>query len=401
MTPRLRAEKAPLVTTMESKSVHNDDVSPITIDPSPGGKSDTLDETVVSDTAHDDAYYCYDPDIHYYDHDVNDDDDDDDETASETSTFSTVSRDSLPPISAYGHTYHASRRLFSPNDASEARRQELQHALYKLCLDGGLTAAKLPLDDLPPHEPYHILDIGSGSGLWAMEMAQTYPSVNIIGTDLSSALLPSDVPPNLTFEIADAADSWPPCRYDFIHMRNLVGGGIRDWNQLLRDAYAHLKPGGQLEFTEVRPRFFDVDPEQADLPDLAAGEKPEIGASCLEYEITYAGMCARMELDFDPIPRIADFLSSSLGAESVRERVDWLPVKSWGNDPIARRKGEIVMEMIDYLENWTLMLFGVCGWEEADTRALLERVKKEVRDPKLRSYTKVTFITARKPCDEK
>lgn len=41
------------------------------------------------------------------------------------------------------------------------------------------------------------------------------------------------------------------------------------------------------------------------------------------------------------------------------------------------------------LENWTLMLFGRTGWAEADTRALLERVKAEVRDPRLRSYVKM------------
>lgn len=35
------------------------------------------------------------------------------------------------------------------------------------------------------------------------------------------------------------------------------------------------------------------------------------------------------------------------------------------------------------------MLFGMCGWEEHDTRALLEEVKKEVQDPMLRSFVKV------------
>lgn len=41
------------------------------------------------------------------------------------------------------------------------------------------------------------------------------------------------------------------------------------------------------------------------------------------------------------------------------------------------------------LENWTLMLFGLCGWEEKDTRALLARVLKEVQDPELKSNVKV------------
>ncbi|UPL00558.1 hypothetical protein LCI18_011492 [Fusarium solani-melongenae] len=325
---------------------------------------------------------------------------DDADFSDTSSNYSTISQDSLPPIHAYGHTYHGSGQLFTPNDASEAHRMALQHGLFKLCLDGHLVATRLPFDQHTLENPLRILDIGAGSGLWACDMAQHYPQVEILGIDLSSALLPKDVPPNVTFEIADATDPWPSPTYDFIHMRNLVGGGVRDWGALLASAYAHLKPGGQLEFTEIRPRFFDVDAEQADLPNLMAGEKPEIGAACLEFEMTFVGMCMKMGLDFDPVPRVPEWLAD-LGAEAIRERVDWLPVKSWGTDPIYRKKGEVLGEMIDSgLENWTMMLFGMCGWKENDTRALLDRVKMEVQDPMLRSYGKVTFITARKPFDD-
>ncbi|RMJ14722.1 hypothetical protein CDV36_005639 [Fusarium kuroshium] len=325
---------------------------------------------------------------------------DDADFSDTSSNYSTISQDSLPPIHAYGHTYHGSGQVFTPNDASEAHRMALQHGLFQLCLDGQLVATRLPLDQHTLEDPLRILDIGAGSGLWACDMAQRYPQVEILGIDLSSALLPKDVPPNVTFEIADATDPWPSPTYDFIHMRNLVGGGVRDWGAMLASAYAHLKPGGQLEFTEIRPRFFDVDPEHADLPNLMAGEKPEIGAACLEFEMTFVGMCMKMGLEFDPVPRVPEWLAD-LGAEAIRERVDWLPVKSWGTDPIYRKKGEVLGEMIDSgLENWTMMLFGMCGWKENDTRALLDRVKMEVQDPLLRSYAKVTFITARKPFDD-
>ncbi|KAF4979919.1 hypothetical protein FZEAL_3961 [Fusarium zealandicum] len=323
---------------------------------------------------------------------------DDADFSDTSSNYSTISEDSLPPIHAYGHTYHGSGQLFTPNDASEAHRMALQHELFQLCLDGSLVDARLPFDQHTAENPLQILDVGAGSGLWACDMAQRYPQVDILGIDLSSALLPKDVPPNVTFEIADATDPWPARTYDFIHMRNLVGGGVRDWDALLETAYAHLNPGGQLEFTEIRPRFFDVDPDQADLPNLPAGEKPEIGAACLEYEMTFVGMCMKTGLDFDPVPRVPVCLAD-LGAEMVRERVDWLPVKCWGTDPIYRKKGDLLGEMIDSagLENWTMMLFGMCGWVERDTRALLDRVKQEIKDPMIRSYAKVTFVTARRP----
>ncbi|KFA60530.1 hypothetical protein S40285_07579 [Stachybotrys chlorohalonatus IBT 40285] len=309
-----------------------------------------------------------------------------------TSNYSSVSEDTVPPIRAYGHTYYGDGRFFFPNDASEARRLALQHELLKLCLGGQLTAARLPAG-----VPLDVLDVGSGTGQWACELGEAFPRADVLGVDVTSALMPKDVPPNVTFEMADATDAWPPRRYDLVHMRNLVGGGVRDWRALLRTAFAHLKPGGQLEFTELRPRFFDVAPEHADLP---AGATPQIGAACVAFERAFEDACARVGLDMDPAPHVPGWLAE-VGAQGIRERGDWVPVKSWGHDPLSRRKGAILSEMIECgLENWVLMLFGVCGWEEAATRALLERVKQETRDPLLRSYVKVTFITARKPLED-
>ncbi|KAI5456435.1 hypothetical protein BGZ63DRAFT_367028 [Mariannaea sp. PMI_226] len=322
---------------------------------------------------------------------------DDAELSDNGSNYSSVSEDSLPSIHRYNHKYHGSGLLMTPNDDSEALRLSLQHKLFQLCLDGDLVHTKLPLDDHNPENPLQILDVGTGTGIWACAMALKYPQVNILGVDLTSALLPSDVPANVTFEIADINDPWPPHTYDFIHMRNLVGGGVRDWKSLLSNAFNHLKPGGQLEFTEVRPRFFDNDSDKPDLSNALAGQKLEIGAACLEYQTAFADMSRKMDLDYDPVPQVSGWLTD-IGAESIRERVNWLPVKSWGDDPISREKGVVLQEVLDCsLENWTLRLFGLCGWKEEDTRALLERVKQEIQDPGLRSNVQVTFITARKP----
>lgn len=37
----------------------------------------------------------------------------------------------------------------------------------------------------PLSNPMRILDVGTGTGIWAMEMADKYPESTIIGTDLS------------------------------------------------------------------------------------------------------------------------------------------------------------------------------------------------------------------------
>ncbi|UKZ71103.1 uncharacterized protein TrAtP1_012067 [Trichoderma atroviride] len=340
-------------------------------------------------------------------------DDDDDATASDSnSNYSTASEDALPPIHAYGHVYHGSGRMVTPNDRHENARQGHQHELFTLCLGGALTFTKLPLDKLeldPEASPFHILDVGCGGGHWAMEMALTNPLVDVLGIELSSANLPKEVPPNLTFEIADAAEPWPPRLYDFVHLRNLVGGGIRDWKRLIVQAFDHLKPGGQLEFTEVTPLFFAVDPDPlAETPSEASSggagdaDKPraDVGAAAIEYGAVFAEISAAQGIDFDPTPKVRPWLVE-VGAESVRERSDWLPVRNWARDPVTNKKGEILNKMLaPGCDHWTLRMFGLAGWEEQKTRDLLGRVMEEYKDPLLRSCIKVTFISARKPFEK-
>jgi len=33
--------------------------------------------------------------------------------------------------------------------------------------------------------PHKILDVGTGTGIWAIDMADAYPSAEVIGTDLT------------------------------------------------------------------------------------------------------------------------------------------------------------------------------------------------------------------------
>lgn len=314
-----------------------------------------------------------------------------------------------------------------PNDESGARHMALFHELFKLCLGGRLTDSKLRIESdyveksrtdftsrrrsiagpasaaqqpspppppPPPLEttvtptpiqdnlPFHILDVGSGNGLWAVEMARSFPQAEILGVDITSALLPKDVPPNLTFEITDVTEPWGPRLYDLIHIRNPVGGGIKDWPALIAEVWAHLKPGGQIELSSMRPKFYDGDTLTSELP---VGETPEIGSACRQFEIAFGAMCEAQGIDFDPLSRIGVTLTR-LGAESVRERGDWLPVRNWGGDPITRKKGDLAEQIIDIgLEQWALMIFSRCGWKEEDTRDLLRMVKEEISDPKMRS----------------
>ena len=132
-----------------------------------------------------------------------------------------------------------------PNDEQEQDRLDLLHHIFTLILGGKLYDAPIH----PP--PQRVLDIGTGTGIWAIDFADENPGCEVLGTDLSP-IQPTWVPANLKFYIDDAESEWvygTDEHFDFIHVRTL-SGAIGDWDKLTRQCYEHLKPGGWLEFQE-------------------------------------------------------------------------------------------------------------------------------------------------------
>jgi ubiquinone/menaquinone biosynthesis C-methylase UbiE len=146
-----------------------------------------------------------------------------------------------------GRRYHAYRAgaYLLPNDELEQDRMDLRHHIFRLTLNGNLFRAPISAT------PHRCLDVGTGTGIWAMEFADEFPGAVVIGTDLSP-IQPQWVPPNCKFLVDDAESDWLYTRdeaFDYIHARSL-GGAIADWPRFFRQVYTHLKPGGWVEIQE-------------------------------------------------------------------------------------------------------------------------------------------------------
>lgn len=120
-----------------------------------------------------------------------------------------------------------------PNDEPEQSRLDLYHHIFLMILGGQLYTA--PLD-----HPQRVLDVGTGTGIWAVDFADMHPEAEVVGNDISP-IQPSWVPGNLKFEVDDVEEDWTyeDGYFDYIHMRSL-SGSIVDWPNLLKNAVKYV-----------------------------------------------------------------------------------------------------------------------------------------------------------------
>jgi Methyltransferase domain len=132
-----------------------------------------------------------------------------------------------------GRTYHSygSTEHWGPNDDDAQDQQDLSHHVWTLALKGKHFLA-------PVKKPQRVLDLGTGTGIWVVQVADEYPEAVVEGIDLSP-IQPTWIPPNARFSIDDYNADWVDGeKYDLIHARELLGT-VPDWKQMYRNVYRY------------------------------------------------------------------------------------------------------------------------------------------------------------------
>jgi len=139
-----------------------------------------------------------------------------------------------------------------PFDIEEHNRLDFQHYLLRAALGGNYAA--------PITSPRDILDVGAGTGRWAIEMAELFPQANVIGLDINPPGVDTVArgaqrqPPNYVFVQGNVLERlpFPDASFDFVHMRALVAAIPHDrWSYVVSELIRVTRRGGWVESLEA------------------------------------------------------------------------------------------------------------------------------------------------------
>lgn len=257
----------------------------------------------------------------------------------------------------FGREYTAGVPYALPSDLGEMNRLDFQHFVLRQAFKGNYAA--------PVRKPSRILDVGSGAGRWAREMAANFPSATVTCIDIK----------NPASDEQDAASSasgthlasyqfiqgnildglpFPDASFDFVHQRLLFFAIPTDrWQFLLNELTRVTRPGGWIEVVEGR-----------------YGYEP-MGAAA--QQIADAMLPAMLQRGIDPrnSAHLAQYLHNA-GLQRVQTRTIKLPVGDWGG-----RLGQLAATDVLNFSQAAKPLLLAQGMSDADFAQLVETMRQE------------------------
>ncbi|KAM7190851.1 S-adenosyl-L-methionine-dependent methyltransferase [Rhypophila sp. PSN 637] len=301
-----------------------------------------------------------------------------------------------------------------PNASHESARLNIQHALSLADLDGELLLC--PLDPPPetndpfngtPIEKRRVADIGSGTGVWAIDFATCNPWANVVGLDLTTP--PADwLPPNVHFVVQDVEKPWLSLgqgsgahaaedeRFDLIHGRQILLN-LRNPRKALKRVFENLKPGGIVEFRE----FWN--PLVSETKWVDSGRLPLL----VEWHQLTVDAAAAMGCDHGFASQLPKAMKEA-GFVDVRVSDRRIPLGGWAldgdgkQDERTAKMDALLTEMIRVgAQGMTREMFvKALGWKQDKADEYAERVVRELERKDLkedRIYARFRIVCARKP----
>ncbi|GKT41994.1 secondary metabolism regulator LAE1 [Colletotrichum spaethianum] len=306
-------------------------------------------------------------------------DNDASELESTASSSTSISSSILNYRLENGRTYH------------KYKDGNLQHEIITYTLDGELGLAP------PCHKTAkvgRVLDVGTGTGIWAIDFGDLHPEAEVLGVDLSPPQQ-EFVPPNVKFEIDDVEEEWLHSEpFEYIHSRFMTGS-IMNWKEYIRRCYeyglanlifAHLSerrnsnlaPGGYLELVENQAT---ANSDDGTFPKDCAMAKYIEGIQTASEKLGRA---------FIDVPKLKNIMEEAGFVDVELRKYKW-PMNTWPKEERYKTLGLWCLENFNSaLEAVCMALFTrVLNWSLDEVNIFLIDVRKDLKNQSYHAYFNV------------
>ncbi len=280
-----------------------------------------------------------------------------------------------------GRSYHAYKagKYVLPNDEAEQERMQIHYTSLRMAFNDKSFFA-------PIENPTAVIDVGTGTGAWAIDVADDYPSAHVLGTDLSP-IQPTYVPTNLEFQVADMDDPWDmDNRFDLVHTSNMHFN-VKSWPRFYEEAFRSLRPGGWVENHEFNLAFTSDD-----------GTLSPTGPTVRWCQLMNEGF-SKMGTDGHLYPEQMKRQMEQIGYVNCQVIPVKMPIGPWPKNKRLRQAGLwFLVGILEGLTGLSVRLFTqVLGWSNEEMEVLLMEARNEMKTKKVHSYCPYYIVFGQKP----
>ena len=242
-------------------------------------------------------------------------------------------------------------RYLMPREPREVNRLDLQHYALRELLGTNHVA--------PIADPRSVLDVGTGTGQWPLDISREFPRALVIGTDQPAPIAAQDA--SGYFYVRVNVLRGLPFRdgtFDYVHQRLLRAGiPLAAWPDAVGELARVTAPGGMVELGESGERWGNA------------------GPAATRFFGLIRQLGARFGMDTEGPPALGlPRLLADAGLDDVGERQVTVPVGEWGG-----RVGSFMASNVRAIGRALMPVFAsALSVPEEETASLVSEMLREI-----------------------
>ncbi|KAF5352407.1 hypothetical protein D9756_005826 [Leucocoprinus leucothites] len=306
-----------------------------------------------------------------------------------------------------------------PADEEELDRLERQYDMLNSLLDRKYTPPMMEVLADDGSEPQKaVLDLGTGSGNWIIDVARDFPHCSAVAIDLTPMKVMYDmilhrpenleesvrIPTNLRGEVDDINLGLEHYygKFNVVHTR-LIAIGVQDYYRLIDQISEVLRPGGLIDLTEVGYEAYDRHHQPIKIDFNPDTDKPNWKSPYWAHWLrAIATVASTGGGETSASRNLESWLHAHRALEDVVHREFWLPIIPGNYDRppaeaefLKHYRNVLEYDVTTFLKSGRPMLLKA-GYNESYLSEMEHLILTEMREAKEPQYSRIECVYARK-----